>query len=400
MDGEMVTELTRTRVQSTANTSGPQTSKRTLSRGFAAQQSAVGSPSLFRGLVSTLIRNEQLAHQVLGQVAGGVSRHEYGWLFIDSDNMAWTTDASMSSFTSVGVKFPTTLVSYGSSGTLECVWTGTQWIFFDNTTGGGGFWRSETLNAWTQLSVPAIAVTPAIVLTDSPSVFYISGRNIGLWKTTDGGVTFAQKTLANVVVSGREVFEFFTDTLYSEGRLIHTGPRSPLGASTFTSDDDGATWTLRDAFVGVGNFELVKIGTTIYSGGRGTIRQSTDNGTTWTATTSTASTYNQGLRYTGSIWVTVGVAGGIRGPMWTSSLTGTPFVAGTTTSGTMYGFDSFKRQIHYNGTAFVYWDRNNSTCFRSTDGKVWSPLLHPNAAAGKKFFVGFPKIADPNKNLF
>lgn len=396
MDGAMVTELTRTRVQSTANTSGQQTSKRTLSRGFATQQSGVGSPSLYRGLVSTLIRNEQLAHQVLGQVAGEVSRPEYGWLFIDSDNMAWTTDASLTSFTSVGVKFPTTAASYGGGGTMECVWTGTQWLFFDNNA--RGFWRSETLNAWTQLSVP-IPTSPSITIvpTESPSVFYVSGRDIGLWKTTDGGVTFAQKSLANASASGKGVFDYYGDTLWSGGRLIHS---SPWTNSIFTSDDDGATWTLRDSASGVGNFELVKIGTTIYSGGRVTIRQSTNNGTTWTATTSTASTYNQGLRYTGSIWVTVGVAGGIRGPMWTSSLTGTPFVAGTTTSGSMYGFDSHKRHIHYNGTAFVYWDRTSSTCFRSMDGKVWSPLLHPNAAAGKKFFVGFPKIADPNKNLF
>ena len=399
MDGEMVTELTRTRVQSTANASGQQTSKRTLSRGFAMQQSAVSSPSLYRGLVSTLIRNEQLAHQVLGQVAGEVSRPEYGWLFIDSDNMAWTTDASLTSFTSVGVKFPQ-VGSYGFSDlrTMECVWTGTQWVFFNNNIPTSGVWRSSNLLTWTNIGFQTTSGSVAIVPTESPSVFYVSGSGIGLWKTTDGGVTFAQKSLANASAGGKTVFGYYMDTLWSGGRLIHSSPLQQ--GSIFTSDDDGATWTLRDSIGVTGNFELVKVGTTIYSGGRGTIRQSTNNGTTWTATTSGASTYNQGLRYTGSIWVTVGVAGGIRGPMWTSSLTGTPFVAGTTTSGSMYGFDSFARQIHYNGTAFVYWDRNSSTCFRSMDGKVWSPLHHPNVAMGKRFIVGFPKIADPNKNLF
>jgi hypothetical protein len=331
-----------------------------------------------------------------------------GWLLIDSDNMAWFANPSLTSFLPIGVKFPTNAAQFGNNGTMECNWNGKNWFFFDNED--WGFYRgNESATSWTLIqNIPLFVFHPTIAFTSDPNVIYICGQFIGLYKSTDGGLTFTQRTSAQYRVSGLLVFDPLGDLIVSEGRLIVSSPYS--AGSIYTSDDDGVTWVQRTTSSNSLNANtLVKIGTTLYSGGSRGFLKSSNNGTSWSSFTVTPeSSIVQDLKYTGSTYVAVVIrtiggnqASGVGGPQWSPDIENVGVTPGVATDGTMLrgSFNTFRRQLRYDGSMFSFYDRNNGKCFKSSDGKVWSPVVHPDMALGKKFWIGFPSVADPNRNL-
>ena len=378
MDGAMVTAMTRTQVQSTANTSGQQTSKRTLSRGFATQQSGVGSPSLYRGLVSTLIRNEQLAHQVLGQVGTGGG---YAWMLVDSDNRLWSSVDLFAAPTSTStlLPVPSTLWSVltGSGYMYEAVFTGQYWFLYDQTN--KRFLRgSPDLSTWTVVTGISLGIYYGIVALGLGSTVYIAGYG-AVNTSTDGGLTWTTKSIP---------FLYHMDMLYSDGALLVVGvnPANQSQSLLFTSTDDFTTYTTTTIPTAV--YTLTKYGSTLYATGRNTILSSTNNGATWVSTSAAGAGVIDTVVSTGSYFVT-NMLSGSAGPCWSTSIAG-PWTRPTTTDGsTIRTFDFVRRNLYFNGTQFVYRDHTNNQVFISSDGKAWRQSVHP--VIGKKFVAAFPR---------
>lgn len=401
MDSSTITAIVRAGVTTSADKAQAPNKQSTAA--------SAGSRLISGSSVGSALANHLTSIRINTSIPAPILLSTGYWLLIDSDNMAWTTDDAFTSFRSVGVKFPTNAAQFGNNGTMECNWNGTYWFFFDNE--GWGFYRSDaSLSQWTLISeITQFAFHTTVAFTSNPLEVYISGQFIGMWKSSNGGLTFTQKTGANVRVNSRLVFDPLGDLLWSNGRLIASSPYS--AGSIYTSDDDGATWVERTtASSSLNANTLVKIGSTIYSGRANGFYKSTDNGTSWSSFTAftPGTSIVQDLKFTGSQYVATVIRtsggnqiAGVGGPHWSPDIETTPLTVATTTdaSNMVGSFNTFRRQIRYNGNVFAFYDRTNGKMYKSADGKIWSPVLHPNAGAGKKFWMGFPKVTDPNKNL-
>lgn len=396
MDNSMVTAIVRAGVTTSADKAqAPNKQSTAVSAGSRLiSGSSVGTT--FANNLIVLRTNTTIPRSLTATL----STAAYKWFLIDNDSIGWMADETFSTFTSSETAVPGIL----SSTHRDALWTGKYWFFGQ---GGGGPWRgTEDLKSWTRVpefsGISATYYESIIPGGDANTLYYyFTGLgNGGKWgtlaKSSDGGLTWT--TLRDGTLEP----SYYTDVLYSNGRLIWGAPYvffNSIGRIQIT-DDEGAT--VSTPYVDPGGvrscYTPVKIGSTIVAGWRqGRVMTSTDNGSTWTILGSgvAGQEWLRNLKYTGSIYV---AADSLQGPVWSTTLEG-PYTRGTTTVGdTIAGSGASRNYLVYSGTTLVSYDASaKRRILKSTDGKVWDPVPHPSA--DKWWRLAWPKVTDVNKNF-
>ena len=132
------------------------------------------------------------------------------------------------------------------------------------------------------------------------NIIFAGGVSGGMWRSADGGATWAKVTGVSEVQSVMDIYQDPTNTntwYYVTGEVTGNsastfGARF-VGSGVFKSTDGGLTWVLlpstaTNPTISVGGFQFsmrVRVHPTtgdVYVAGTGGIRRSTDGGTTWT----------------------------------------------------------------------------------------------------------------------
>ena len=183
-----------------------------------------------------------------------------------------------------------------AGGDLEEVFTGEDGEF-PNGTGGGGAGdgsasTSGALGTWQSIGPGNIGGRTRALLIDptNPDVMYSAAVAGGIWKSTDGGDSWAPLNdfLANIAVTSMAFDPSNSNTIYAgtgEGHLNADGVR---GAGIFKSIDAGAHWTRLSATASNSNFFFVNDivvspanGQHVYAATRTGVFRSLDGGSTW-----------------------------------------------------------------------------------------------------------------------
>ena len=168
---------------------------------------------------------------------------------------------------------------------------------FPNSTGGGGAGdgsasTSGALGTWQSLGPGNVGGRTRSLLIDpsDPNVMYAAAVAGGIWKTTDGGSSWAPLNdfLANIAVICMALDPSNPGTIYAgtgEGYFNADGVR---GAGIFKSTDAGAHWTRLPATISNSNFFFVNDivvspanGQHVYAATRTGVWRSLDGGNTW-----------------------------------------------------------------------------------------------------------------------
>lgn len=135
-----------------------------------------------------------------------------------------------------------------------------------------------------------------VIHPTNPNIMYVAGVSGGVWKTTDGGITWATATdqLANIAFNSLAMNPANPNVIYGgtgEGyfREDVRGTGLPLrGAGIFVTSDGGATWsrlasTESEDFYWVNDLVISRLDPRhIYAATRTGVWRSTDEGLTWT----------------------------------------------------------------------------------------------------------------------
>ncbi|MBZ5589380.1 MAG: hypothetical protein LAO05_12540 [Acidobacteriia bacterium] len=155
-----------------------------------------------------------------------------------------------------------------------------------------------SLPAWESLGPGNIGgrLRGFVIHPTNPDIMYVSGVSGGIWKTIDGGQSWATATdqLANITFNSLAMSPANPDVLYGgtgEGyfREEVRGTGLPLrGAGIFVTRDAGATWsrltsTESEDFYWVNDLVISRLNPgRIYAATRTGVWRSTDEGLTWT----------------------------------------------------------------------------------------------------------------------
>jgi len=412
MDGAMVVAAVRNQVQSTADSQGQQTQKRTLSRAFARDQSAVSSPSIYRGVVSLLVRNQQLAASVVGSGGGGGASVGYGWIVYDSNRYVYYANSDFTSFTLKGG--PTSSMTFTYMGTFLRQGTASVDEWYTSGVTNGKISKS-TDGGVTWTAIASLTDANSYKFTDlyiqSPTtLFASSARNV--YRSTNGGTTWTR------LIDTSPGFSL-TGMLLRNNTLILYGANNIF----YTSTDGGSTFTnhlLTQAFTSQGltttttmlrnmlyfNNTFWAIGFTM--GVTKTFILTSSDGLSWTITTLSEQWSPRHVvrnPVTGLLVAQAGLprtagSAGIRwsadnGLTWTD---GTGSVAGTSSNSPEGGISV--NSLHFDGIRYVVYLYNNGAegIHTSTDGKVWTALTTRTPSNGTVLGVGIRYI-DPTKQL-
>ncbi len=168
---------------------------------------------------------------------------------------------------------------------------------FPNGTGGGGAGdgsasTSGVLGTWQSIGPGNVGGRTRALLIDpvNPDVMYAAGVAGGIWKTTDGGTSWSPLNdfLANIAVTSMAFDPSNPSTIYAgtgEGFFNADGVR---GAGIFKTTDGGVTWTRLSATVSNINFFFVNDivvspanSQHVYAATRTGVWRSLDGGSTW-----------------------------------------------------------------------------------------------------------------------
>jgi photosystem II stability/assembly factor-like uncharacterized protein len=141
-----------------------------------------------------------------------------------------------------------------------------------------------------------------VIHPTNPDIMYVAGVSGGVWKTTDGGMTWATATdpLANIAFNSLAMNPANPDVIYGgtgEGyfREDVRGTGLPLrGAGIFVTTDAGATWsrlesTHSEDFYWVNDLVISHVDPArIYAATRTGVWRSLDEGVTWTRVLATS----------------------------------------------------------------------------------------------------------------
>ncbi|HEU4837155.1 MAG TPA: Ig-like domain-containing protein [Pyrinomonadaceae bacterium] len=168
---------------------------------------------------------------------------------------------------------------------------------FPGSTGGGGAGdgsasTSGALGTWQSLGPGNVGGRTRALLIDpsNPDVMYAAAVAGGIWKTTNGGNSWAPLNdfLANIAVTSMAFDPSNSNTIYAgtgEGFFNADGVR---GAGIFKSTDAGAHWTRLAATISNSNFFFVNDivvspsnGQHVYAATRTGVWRSLDGGNSW-----------------------------------------------------------------------------------------------------------------------
>jgi photosystem II stability/assembly factor-like uncharacterized protein len=125
---------------------------------------------------------------------------------------------------------------------------------------------------WTAIGPGGGTVSSLATVAGQPGTLYAGVNDSGIWKTTDGGATWA------LVLPLRDAYSiFFLVVAPDNPRMIYAG----TGGGTFRSSDGGATWTRATPY-GVGLMAISPFQPQVLIGATGgAIFKSWDQGHTW-----------------------------------------------------------------------------------------------------------------------
>ena len=160
---------------------------------------------------------------------------------------------------------------------------GLDWTFLGPRPMTGEYWSGNSTVAGRVTSVAPHPTDPATV--------YIAAAQGGVWKTTDGGLTWNPLTemLPSLASGALAVDALAPNTVwYGTGEQNYSGD-SFYGDGLYRSTDAGASWNKMATTAQVGSYiarVVLKTGTsdTIFVGGNVGFVRSTDGGSTWATT--------------------------------------------------------------------------------------------------------------------
>src|SRR5215213_9423144 len=168
---------------------------------------------------------------------------------------------------------------------------------FPNGTGGGGAGdgsasTSGALGTWQSLGPGNVGGRTRSLLIDpsDPNVMYAAAVAGGIWKTTNGGTSWAPLNdfLANIAVTCMALDSSNPSTIYAGTGEAFFNADGVRGAGIFKSIDSGAHWTRLPATISNANFFFVSDivvspanGQHVYAATRTGVWRSLDGGNTW-----------------------------------------------------------------------------------------------------------------------
>ncbi len=196
---------------------------------------------------------------------------------------SWSLVTGMGWFRDVKYKLddPNVLFATGYEFTL-----GTHTKFYRSENGGNDWYPIQTGIPTNEAGRMVVALTP-----DDPDYVYVlaaeygGGGFLGLYRSTNGGNSFAQMADSPELVSGQSAYNLALCVSPTNKSELYAG-----GVSLFKSTDEGATWEQTIGLSGMSNYVHVDIHDldfypestgTLFASSDGGLYKSTNNGVSW-----------------------------------------------------------------------------------------------------------------------
>jgi uncharacterized protein (TIGR03437 family) len=267
-----------------------------------------------------------------------------------------------------------------------------------STPGARPLWKSgDSGTTWAPIDdLPFALVQTVVVDPSTPSTLYAATRDLGVFKSADGGATWAS---ANSGIAGTNIQALAIDPVHTQTLYAATAPAAygPSSSVVYKTVDGANSWTLVDSpSISIPQLAVDAKNSNIVYEISGTVRKSTDGGATWTTVTFPGSVQ--------SMVLDPGVSGHL---IAVSNMVFCGIFCATNQPSYLYrsvdgGTNWIQQTLPASNSLVVDGSTNPSTVYdglgvRSVDGGVtWSPITPPPGpfAAGSTFAV------DPGGTLY